>query len=81
MIAIPTVSMCILGDSLYFGGEDLTITSLNFLRINVVEGLSKYFGEEPLYYYVWVHMPVTFTIMYPIAIIAYYVYYKDVKSK
>lgn len=49
IIAIPIISICILLDTMYFGADKITITSLNFLKVNVVEGLSKYFGEDPQY--------------------------------
>lgn len=35
-IAIPIIGLCIGLDTLYFGADKLTITSLNFLEINVV---------------------------------------------
>ena len=57
-------------DSLYYGGDEWTITSLNFLKVNVVESLSKYFGEDPWFWYVGVMGPAIFTIVYPFLLYA-----------
>jgi len=44
-VAIPLIFLCVCLDSLYYG--ELTITSYNFVRANLVEGLSKYYGVDP----------------------------------
>lgn len=44
-IAIPTIALIILIDSLYYG--ELAITAWNFLKINVIENRSSDFGVEP----------------------------------
>ena len=42
LVAIPIAAICIGLDTLYFGGDKVTITSYNFMNVNLVEGLSKY---------------------------------------
>lgn len=69
-VALPVIGLCILLDSVYYG--QFTVTSLNFLRANILEGLSKYFGTDPFYYYVFIYMPSWFTIAYPAVIYAVY---------
>jgi hypothetical protein len=42
-----TLFVCISIDSAYYGGTELVITPLNFLKINVLHNLSKHFGDDP----------------------------------
>ena len=74
-VLLPTIGVCIMFDSLYFG--ELEITALNFLRANITEGLSKYFGTDPPTHYVFVYMPLWFTVLYPVVIYGFYLYFKD----
>jgi len=76
-VLIPTIGVGIFFDSLYFG--ELTITSLNFVKVNIVEGLSKYFGTDPPTHYLLVLMPAIFTVAYPGVLYSFYVYFKDTK--
>ena len=57
-------------DSLYYGGEEWTVTSYNFLKVNVIEGFSRYFGEDPWFWYVVAVCPLFFTALYPFAMYA-----------
>jgi len=77
-VALPIIALCIILDSMYFG--QLTITSLNFLRANVFEGLSKYYGVEPLHQYVLVYFPLFFTAILPLVFIGFYTYYKQARE-
>ena len=48
-----TLPMCIFSvglDSFYYG--TFTIPQVNFVQINVVENLSKYFGTDPWFFYI-----------------------------
>jgi len=49
-IAIPVCVVSVIIDSLYYG--KLTIPQVNFVFINVVDNISKYFGTEPWFYYI-----------------------------
>jgi hypothetical protein len=51
LVFIPVVFLAVGVDSYYYGYFPV-ITSLNFMRVNVSEGLSKYFGSDPFHYYV-----------------------------
>lgn len=50
LVFIPVVFISVAFDS-YVYGDFPVITSLNFMRVNVSEGLSKYFGSSPFHYY------------------------------
>jgi hypothetical protein len=58
VVALPIMALCIFCDTVNyspagsFSMDEITITSINFLKVNVYEGLSKYFGEEPIYFYI-----------------------------
>lgn len=48
-VAVPVTMSSILADSLFYG--KFTVAPYNFVYVNVVENLSRYFGEEPYNYY------------------------------
>ena len=50
--------------------QNWVFTSYNFLRINILEGLSEYFGSDPKTKYVLGFAPEIFTWMYPIVLIS-----------
>jgi hypothetical protein len=79
VVALPIIAACIALDSFYFG--ELTITSLNFLKANLYEGLSKYFGTDPFFFYIFVFMPLWFTVAYPGVLYSFYAYFKDSRAK
>ena len=71
LVFVPIVGLCVLGDSLYYGIEHFpVITSYNFMKFNVVEGLSKLFGTEPSYRYLSFAFPEYLHVAYPLAIYA-----------
>ena len=44
-VFIPTVGLCILVDSFYYGMDGFPVlSSYNFMQANLTEGLSKFFG-------------------------------------
>jgi len=49
-IAIPLFVINLLSDSYWYGY--FTVPQYNFVYVNVVLGISKYFGEMPWYYYI-----------------------------
>ena len=44
------------------------LTSYNFLRVNILEGLSEYFGSDPKHKYILGFAPEIFTLMYPVVL-------------
>jgi len=63
-VALPIIFMCIWIDTRFYKADDTwVLTSYNFLEMNLLHGLSKYFGEDgPLYYFV-AGYPAIFTLM------------------
>jgi hypothetical protein len=58
-----------------------TITSLNFLKVNVLEGLSKYFGDHRFTEYIFKFLPEDiFRGMIIFMVFGVYVHYKEFKS-
>ena len=70
VVALPILALCVMVDSLYYGGDQLTFTSYNFLQVNLVHGLSKYFGEDPFYWYLVAFAPCIYTVIYPVVLYA-----------
>jgi phosphatidylinositol glycan class B len=75
-IFIPVVIASTLLDSYYYN-EFPVITSLNFMRVNVQEGLSKYFGSHPIHFFLSRTLPMFFTVAYPAVLYGFYAYTKD----
>jgi hypothetical protein len=49
LIAVPTLVVSIFFDCLAYG--TFTVPQLNFVHVNVVENISKYFGTSPWWFY------------------------------
>lgn len=49
-IAVPTLAVSILIDCLAY--DRFTVPQINFVHVNVVENISKYFGVSPWSYYI-----------------------------
>ncbi len=76
LVFLPVVFLSITVDS-YFYGEFPVITSLNFMRVNLSEGLSKYYGSFPLHFYLFGVLPLFFTVAFPAVLFGYYYYIRD----
>lgn len=70
MVALPILALCTYVDTVYYGGTEWVFTGVNFLKVNVVHGLSKYFGEDPWYWYLIAFAPAIYTVIYPLVIYA-----------
>lgn len=75
-VFIPVAGLAILADSYHYGDFPV-LTSLNFMRVNVSEGLSKYFGSDPYHYYLVKAIPFFFILALPAVIFGYYLYLRD----
>lgn len=49
-VTVPVCALSVFIDSYYYGV--FTIPQVNFVHVNVVENVSKYFGFEPWYFYI-----------------------------
>lgn len=71
IVAIPTIFAAILIDSWFYGFENgLTFTSYNFLKVNLIHGFSKYFGENHPLWYLFATLPYTTTALAPFTLFA-----------
>jgi len=70
LVALPILALCTYVDTVYYGGTEWVFTGVNFLKVNVVHGLSKYFGEDPWYWYLIAFAPAIYTVIYPLVIYA-----------
>lgn len=50
LIAVPTIFLSIFFDCLAYG--TFTVPQINFVHVNVVENISKYFGTSPWWFYI-----------------------------
>ena len=71
-VALPIISGCIYADTIYYGGSDWVITSLNFLQVNLTNKISDYFGQDPIFMYV-VYSAAIFTVLLPFAFYATFI--------
>lgn len=77
-VFIPLMTLSVVLDSLYFGWESFpVITALNFLNINLGEGLSNYFGTEPMHYFFTFVIPQYFIVAMPFVYISFFIYLRD----
>lgn len=49
-ITIPVIALNLASDAYFYGY--FTVPQYNFVYVNVVLGISKFFGEMPWYYYI-----------------------------
>ena len=75
-IFLPVVFLSIAVDS-YFYNEFPVITSLNFMRVNLSEGLSKYYGAFPFHFYIFGVLPLFFTAAIPAVYSGFFYYIRD----
>lgn len=81
-VFLPLMTLSVVMDSLYFGWDSFpVITALNFLKINVGEGLSNYFGTEPVHYFFTFVIPQYFIVAMPFVYLSFVVYLRDTLSK
>jgi len=79
LVAIPIIIFCIFMDSMYYGGEQWTFTSYNFLNVNLLYGLSKFFGEDPWWWYLAVFASTQYIVVYPFLL--YQTVYGHIKTQ
>ena len=80
-VALPVIALTVLIDTSYFlgklDGKNWVFTSYNFLRINILEGLSEYFGSHPWSFYLTKFGPEIFTLVYPLVILACFLHVRN----
>jgi phosphatidylinositol glycan class B len=85
VIALPMLYAGVYLDSLYYshGGKfEWTFTSWNFIQINVLQGLSKYFGDHQLTEYIFNFLPKDiFKATTPFLVHGLYKFTSDMRNK
>jgi len=64
--AVPTFGLIVLLDYSYFGS--LQIPMLSFLKVNLIDGISLFYGIKPIYWYFIVALPLFLLTYLPFAI-------------
>ena len=64
IVALPLIVLLIWVDTVFYGADEWVLTSYNFLEMNILHGLSKYFGEHPPFDYLTEGFPQIFTLMF-----------------
>ena len=49
-VTVPACAVSVLIDSYYYGV--FTVPQINFVHVNVVENVSKFFGYDPWFFYI-----------------------------
>jgi hypothetical protein len=65
IIALPVIALCVYVDTVMYQSDTWVFTSYNFLEMNILHGLSKYFGEDPWWWYWICILPLDLHIIYP----------------
>lgn len=69
-VALPIIFGCIYIDTKVYGSDKWVITGYNFLEMNLIHGLSKYFGESGPFFYLIGATPSIFASLMFLAIIS-----------
>ena len=81
-VALPILLGCVWIDTKFYGSETWVLTGYNFLQMNLLDGLSKYFGEDPPWYYITIAALAIFTTLYPFLVYAnLYAHFKNQWAK
>ena len=69
-VALPILFICVWIDTKMYKADTWVLTGYNFLEMNILHGLSKYFGEDGPLYYLIVAFPAIFIVIVPAAFIS-----------
>jgi hypothetical protein len=65
-VALPILFMCVYIDTEFYGSDKWVFTGYNFLEMNILHGLSKYFGTDPWHMYLVKGFPGMFVMATPL---------------
>jgi phosphatidylinositol glycan class B len=74
-VALPILFFCVYVDTKMYNADTWVLTGYNFLEMNILHGLSKYFGEDGPLYYLIVAIPSIFIILCPLAYFSFCTHY------
>jgi phosphatidylinositol glycan class B len=64
-----------------YKADTWVLTGYNFLEMNILHGLSKFFGEDGPFYYIVPALPAIFVALVPLAYLSFFSHYKTQNSK
>lgn len=82
-VALPLIYGLILLDTKWYSNgnsDELVITSWNFLKMNLIDGLSKFFGTSSIRFYAVEGITIIFGLMFPMLWYSFYFHYKTQKE-
>ena len=84
-VALPFIFLTVYIDTWFYLGEvngtDWVFTSYNFVKMNILEGLSEFFGTQPSWFYIFCFAPAIFSALYPLLIPSMWTHLKTMQNK
>ena len=74
-VALPILFFCVWVDTKMYGADTWVFTGYNFLEMNILHGLSKYFGEDGPLYYGIVGIPSMYTALTLVAPVSIFTHF------
>ena len=74
-IFAPIFGLSVALDSWFYG--ELAIVPYNFIKVNVLDGLSATFGSDPLLKYINVEIPARFNIFFPCVLMGAFYHFRS----
>ena len=74
-VALPILFVIVWIDTIMYGSDTWVLTGYNFLEMNIIHGLSKYFGEEEQLWYIRAEIPRLLRVLCPATMIALFWYH------
>ena len=69
-VALPILFATVWIDTIMYNADTWVLTGYNFLEMNILHGLSKYFGEDDFFWYFRFSIPLSLVFMYNGAMMA-----------
>ena len=79
VVFLPVFATSVALDSYFYG--EFTIVPYNFIKVNVLDGLSQSFGADPLMKYFVVELPARLNIYFPCLVLGIFYHLKVCRSK
>ena len=80
-VALPILFVIVWIDTTMYNSDTWVLTGYNFLEMNIIHGLSKYFGEENNWWYIRAEIPRLLRVLCPGTMVALFYYHPLKKYK
>jgi len=71
-VALPILFATVWIDTIMYNSDTWVLTGYNFFEMNILHGLSKYFGEDGPFYYLIVGLPSIFVVIVPAVYLSFF---------